>query len=973
MERRERLRDTRGVVREQELPASRTRTLSDEEAAVGARWERSTGSRVGRYIVEARLGAGAMGVVYRALDPRLNRLVAIKMAHDSQSRTTRGAERFAREARAMAALHHPHVVEVYDYGVRDGDAFLVMELLRAQTLTEWLETGPTRQQQLRVLRQAGEGLAAAHEAGLVHRDFKPGNVLITEEGIAKVTDFGLARAFGDDDSNSGGSPVVAAHEMSGSGPGSHTVTAEGVVLGTPAYMSPEQHRAHPLTPLSDQYSYCLTAFEVLTGSRLFDAPSLMKLELLKEDGPSQDAFRALPLPIARALRRGLQSRARDRFADVPALLRALERRPLRTWGVAVGVVLLPLGLFAVPAGAPVEPRCAAALEGAPMWGEEHRAEMRGVFDRSVDPGAGASGDLVLSIFEDEARSWADARAQTCELGPKERDLAVACLETRREEFETTRDRISVRSATPVLEATRVAASLHPAEECLQPMSARLQAARSDPRTRAYFREVERRKNAALDALRRADNRAARAELGAALEAVGHLEPPAIRAKSLTDIGNLLDSAGAAETAAEVLLEAYGYANSTGDDRNAASAAIRLVWVQGVALGRPEEGRRWSQNAEAHLEHFTPTPDMAAARFVNLAGIAQKDGDLEQSLALMMQANAAAESGEDATTSLARQNTLLVARARREYNVGTLNFWLTHNAEGLAAFQRSVASMQAARGVDHLDTLDGLEGIARTAEALGELDLARVTAKSMVRILEKHRGKDHPSVTSALETLAMIEYARGDLEEVRRLYERAIEVLQKDTEPDSELRLATLRVKMAAALRELDEPDAAMEQAMQAYEIFEAGSDPRYATQRAGALRELALLHSALGHHAEAIEFLERASVANGDTNLERLNSVVFAVSQIYVFNRAGRFEDAVAAGEAAMELGAESPDSVDTMLLQLRLSEALAHRGASGDGERALAIQDLVETKARRLDAGVILERDLPESRAEVVALNETR
>jgi len=966
------VRDTREVVRKVELPASRTRTLSDDEAAVGARWERTTGTKVGRYIVEARLGAGAMGVVYRALDPKLSRLVAIKMAHDSQARTPRGVERFAREARAMAALHHPNVVGVYDYGARDGAGFLVMELLVAKTLTEWLETEPTLQQRIRVLRQAGEGLAAAHEAGLVHRDFKPGNVLITQDGTAKVTDFGLARVFGDDDSNSDASPLVAPHEFSGSGPSSHTVTAQGVVLGTPAYMSPEQHRAHPLTPLSDQYSYCLTAFEVLTGSRLFEAPSLMTLELIKEEGPSPQALRGLPLPIARALRRGLQPRARDRFADVPTLLRALERRPLRTWGAIAGAMLLPAALLAAPVAERADPSC-SSKDRPRLWTDEDRGAMREVFTRSVEPGAGEVADLVLSIFEGEAEAWSRARARTCELGPKERDLAVACLETRREEFETTRDRISLWAAVPVQQATQVASSLKPSEECLQPMSARLQAARGDPRTHAYLDEVERRKNAASDALRREDSRAAQAELESALEAIGQLEPPAIRAKPLTDVGNLLDSAGAAEKASEVLSEAHAYAVAAGDDRNAASAAIRLVWVEGVALGRPEEGRRWSRKAEAHLEHFTPRPDMAAARFVNLAAIAQGEGELDKALEFMMKANEAAESGEEAPASPARQNALLMARARREHNVGALNYWLNRNEEALAAFQQEVVVIQTARGVDHLDTVDGLEGVALTADAVGNLDLARVSAKSRIRILEKHRGKNHPSVGGALQTLASVEYSLGDLEEVRRLYERTIALLVDHEEPGYELRLASARVELTTVLRELGEADAAMEQARLAYAGFEKGTDPGYAGHRAGVLRELALLNSQLGRHDEAIEYMERAYVAGGAAMLELLNRVVFAVAQIYVFNGAGRYDDAVAAGEVAMTIAEEMPNSVDTMLLQLRLAEALAHRGATGDHDRALAILDSVEAKARRNDASIILKRDLPDSRAEIVALGKNR
>ncbi|MBV1860345.1 MAG: tetratricopeptide repeat protein, partial [Nannocystaceae bacterium] len=332
-----------------------------------------------------------------------------------------------------------------------------------------------------------------------------------------------------------------------------------------------------------------------------------------------------------------------------------------------------------------------------------------------------------------------------------------------------------------------------------------------------------------------------------------------------------------------------------------------------------------------------------------------------------------EVGEEFPPSPARHNVLLMARARREYNVGALNYWLDRHEPGLAAFQRSVAATEAARGVDHLDTLDGLEGVAMTADGVGDLELARVSAESRVRILKKHRGKNHPSVGAALQTLASIHYSLGDLDEVRRLYERSIAVLEDHKEPGFELRLASARVQLTAVLRELGEIDTAMKQATLAYAGFEDGTDPSYAGGRAGALRELALLHSALGEHEDAVEFMERAYVAGRDSEEERVHRVAFAVAQVHVFNEAGRYRDAVVAGEAGMEHAADSVDAVDTMLLQLRLAEALAHRGAEGDSERALSTLDSVETKARRVGAGVILDRDLPESRAEVLALRETR
>gem|GEM_PF-993210 len=960
------LRDTcKGVGSTDDKPASRTRTLAEDEAAVGARWERSTGSTIGRYIVEDRLGAGAMGVVYKARDPKLGRDVAIKMSHASQGSSPRGAERFAREARAMAALHHPHVVQVYDYGVRDGDGFLVMELLEATTLTAWLETNPSEEARMRALRQAGEGLAAAHDAGLVHRDFKPGNVLITREGVAKVTDFGLARAYGDDESSSGPSPVFAS-ERSGSG-GSNTVTAHGVVIGTPAYMSPEQHRARPLTPQSDQYSFCLTAYEVLAGSRLFEAPTLARLEMLKDDGPALDAFRGLPLAVSRALRRGLQPRARDRFRDVRALLDAMQRRPLRVWGAICAGLVLPVALLALPPGNRGEVACGD--DASALWNDEHRDAVRAVFVRSSSPGAAEAGTRVLEMLDDEAADWASAKREACGLTASERDIAEACLARRRLDFEQTRDRIAVRNAVSVDSAVATVSRLSDVDECLQPMSARLEAARMDPRTRAYLDEVDRRRAGAREAFRLGDRMAAVGELDAALMAARQIEPPALRAGPLSEVGNMLDTAGEGERGSEVLREAYDHAASADDDRAAASAAIRLIWVEGVTLGHIDEGRRWAREAETRMERFTARPDMAAAKFTNLAAIAQREGDLDQSLALMLRANAVGDADSGEVSTAKRRIVLLMAQARRQHNIGTLHYYLGDYDEALPAFQASVAASRAARGVGHPDSVDALEGVARSAEALGDLDLARVSAKSMIRIIEEHRGPAHPSVATAKRALASVEYAVGDLEEVGRLFASIVELLDAQEDRDYEMEAAAARVELCTVLRELGRVEEAGERAQEAYAIYERETDPRFAGHRAGALRELALVHSELGKHDEAVDYMRRASVAAADSNFERLNLVVFAIARLYVLNGAGRHDEAVEAGEQGLEFAREVPDAVDTMLLELRFAEALMQRGDDGDYARAQALLDSVQTKARRVGAEMILSKDLPDTQAELDAI----
>lgn len=374
-----------------------------------------------------------------------------------------------------------------------------------------------------------------------------------------------------------------------------------------------------------------------------------------------------------------------------------------------------------------------------------------------------------------------------------------------------------------------------------------------------------------------------------------------------------------------------------------------------------------------MARFNPRPDMAAARLINLAAIAQREQDLELSLELMLEADRVGEVPE-ASVSPARQNILLMARANRQYNIGTLHFFLGNAQEALPAFQRAVVATQEARGLDHPDVADVLEGVSRSAESLGDLDLARVAARTMIRIREKHRGKGHPSVASAMRALASAEYAVGDLEEVRRLFEGIVAILEvQDGDQYYEMEAAATRVELCTVLRELGLIDEAIEQATRAYEIYEQETDPRYSGHRAGSLRELALIYSELGQHDEAIVYMERASEAAEASTFEVLNRVVFAIAKVYVLDAAGRFEEAVAAAELGMEIAQDLPDAVDTMLLQLRFAEALSHRGLRGDLERAHAIVEDVEVKAQRVGADMILSKDLPDTRAELEAVATPR
>src|SRR5690606_1441989 len=231
------------------------------------------GATIGRYVVLAPLGRGAMGTVLAALDPELDRKVALKVLHE----TARGGDRarLQREAQALARLSHPNVMILHDVGTWVDPAggrhvFLAMELVVGHTLSDWLASAPRSVDAIvAVFAQAGRGLAAAHAAGLVHRDFKPHNVLVGSDGRVRVTDFGLARSFGEDtrppitvDTHTGpiSLPELALHE---------TLTRTGEWVGTPAYMAPEQLQGGAADPRADQFAFCVALYEALHGQRPF--------------------------------------------------------------------------------------------------------------------------------------------------------------------------------------------------------------------------------------------------------------------------------------------------------------------------------------------------------------------------------------------------------------------------------------------------------------------------------------------------------------------------------------------------------------------------------------------------------------------------------------------------------------------------------------------------------------------------------
>jgi len=290
------------------------------------------GASIGKYRLDRVLGAGGMGVVWAAFDPDLERSVAIKLLHaadDSVAMRTR----LLREARAMARLKHPNVLTVYEVGTDRNRDYIAMELIDGMDLDKWLALRPPRAEIVAALLAAGRGLAAAHDAGLIHRDLKPHNILRGRDGGVYVTDFGLARGQIEDGPEVVQAPVASAATAVGSQPRAidsvldSPLTQTGVLIGTPAYMAPEQFAGRAPDPRSDQFAFCVTVWEALTGARPFRGQNLDELRAAAAAGPpgaAQVPEAVLPARVRATLARGLSPAPGDRWPDMRAVLAALE-------------------------------------------------------------------------------------------------------------------------------------------------------------------------------------------------------------------------------------------------------------------------------------------------------------------------------------------------------------------------------------------------------------------------------------------------------------------------------------------------------------------------------------------------------------------------------------------------------------------------------------------------------------------------
>ena len=786
----------------------------------------ATGTLVdGTFRIESRLGRGAMGVVYVATDTALDRRVALKLhaSRDDDATTSR----MWREARAMARLSHPNVITVHEVGVYRDRVYIAMELVDGSTLRDWLDS-PRRWQEVRdIYLQAAQGLAAAHHVGVVHRDFKPSNVLLGRDGRVRVADFGLARAAEQTEATLSSlgtpSPTPSSSQTDGA--------------GTPAYMAPEQFERRGVDHRSDQFSFCVSLYEALHGERPFDGLHGLVSGRVRE--PTKD--RHVPQWLRSIVLRGLQHDPDARFPDMNALIEALRRDPTRARRIALtvgAVAIVGLGVWGKSTldHRAAERECgeqAAAIET--VWGEGRRRLATALAEANVvfaDETLAHSDPLV----EPYVGRWRDAYATAChadlmgELPSAQWAATRRCLEERKTELDVRLEVLATdtdeASAREVLQAL---ATLRPVAPCSDPAWLARHPADAPELPAEYLR---------ARALRNAGRYEASETLARQLE----VDADDVRGQASIRIllGGLANDRGRPEEAANVLGEAFHLALGVGDDELALEAAVDLVPVVGLELSRRDESQWWASVARDLLNRTGETDGLSAASLhLYLGDVARAAGDYEDA----EREHVAAIAGLERVLGA---DHLQTAAARS--NLAALYFNLARYDEAIAELRAALAVMVEAMG-DHPHVAAAKLNLAAVYVSLARFDDAEREFLAAIEIQKHTLGEQHPDVATAYNNLGVLYDKQGKDDRAEANYLEALRIREATLDPEH-AEMADSLTSLGVLHLQQKRYDRAERELLRALKINERARGKTH-TAVARGHANLGVLYEKQGHHAKA--------------------------------------------------------------------------------------------------------------------------
>ncbi len=875
------------------------------------RTESSPPTRIGRYLIVEELGRGGMGVVWTAYDPKLDRKVALKLLRTSSHTPTRKA-RFIREAQALARLNHPNIVTVHDVDTHDDQLYMAMEYVAGRTLEQWRHEGPDWRTILEVFGGAGQGLAAAHAADITHRDFKPSNVLIADDGRVKVLDFGLAKHMGradesddDDDDDDGEPPRVVA--LSGahrpdrsdimkvieSSPRGR-LTKVGRVVGTPAYMAPEQYiplGPHGVSAKTDQFSFAVSLYEALYGQLPFEGSDLFQICDEVRAGNVREPSRDSPVPgwVLRVLQRALRADPGQRYPSMTALLAALAadpaRRRRRILAYAGGVGLLGLAAYGVVEAATNEapaPVCQGASERvAEVWNDQTRASLEHGLIATDRPFAADTTRRVVAGLDDYTEAWARQHTAICEAtrlhGEQSEtllDVRMTCLDRRRGELAALVDVLATAEEDTVAAAVAAVAGLRRPEPCASAQPGVQSDVPTEPTRRAEYLALQARlddANALLAAGRYADarDRAAATRTSARTLGFGRIHGEALVAE-----GTALRQLREPEPARLRLREGVAMASEAGDGRTEFIGWVELLYVAGVMLDEPERAADWQFAAEGALRRLGSPRDMQLTLALNLSAAGMADiqrleeaaGHAEQARQLGM------ELGEPLQQAQALNNLGIIAAKQADWILAEQRLRQGHELKAQTL------------GPDHPDVMSSgmnlanvlvqyAAGLDDTEQARAAYDEAEQLYARVVAFREQTDGPRSKSVARALSMQGLLQHNRGMLIEARQTYEHALQILKGLPSSGSE------QISALTYLARIERKDGQLDRAMAYKEQLLALRVERYGDAHPTVVTirlELCQLLDEAGEYDRAVSQCERVvsqleALSDGDETVEQID------------------------------------------------------------------------------------------------------
>jgi len=756
---------------------------SAAESMASVPWLLRAGGVAGRFIILQRLGAGGMGIVYAAHDPELDRKVALKILFGRGVAEEEGA--LLREAQAMARVVHPNVVTVHDVGTVGDQVFTAMEFVDGVTARQWLRQKPrTVSEILRVYVEAGHGIAAAHAAALVHRDFKPDNVLVGRDGRARVTDFGLAREAPVLTSPERHEPAVASSEAQGTA-WSHTTEHTATTAGTPAYLSPEQHEGRKADARSDQFSFCVALFEALYGELPFAGTTLgeRRRAVLAGDVRFPRPYAAIPRRVRRALLRGLRVNRRERHDSMAALLRDLTPPPraLRFAWLAAGLLAggtIAAGIAAHRESAAHAAACAESeTRFAGIWDAARADQVATAFANSGKPFAPAAITGVKRALDDYTRKWKAESRASCEAPRLHKTqneemgaLRRVCFERRRGDVKALTD-VFVEADSGVVErAVEAVRRLSPLATCSD--VAALVAEPMPPRDPAARVQVERLRLqlGVAQALRDSGKvDPARSTAEQVLSEARTLGYAPLAAEALYLIGALHEMVGNGNDAKSALESAASEAEAARHDVVAARARTLLVAVVGARLGKTALAHDLARSARSAVDRAGRPPEIEASLALAEGRVFYQEGQFDEAwrryerAAALLEGALGADAPELLPTIHNRANVLL---NQGKYRASTEMY----------AHAQVVA--ERAYGPDHPRLKLVLEAMSLALSLQGRFDDAVDAAQHALRIVERTVGRDHISAVAAMHALAAGLLGQGRVEEALTLDQQALATTQR---------------------------------------------------------------------------------------------------------------------------------------------------------------------------------------------------